>query len=220
MKTTPQSKNYYSIRYKADSSRSMVWREIVRALSDYLPENLNALELGPGYCDFINQLQASRKVAIDINPGTRDYAASDVELFLGDCSELSMITDGSMDLVFASNLLEHLERQKASDLLRSALLALKPTGKLILIQPNFRYSYDQYYDDYTHITPYTDKGLSGFVESHGFRIVKCVPRFLPLSMRTRAWSPRFGWSVRLYLNLPYRPMGKQMLIVAEKPSNQ
>lgn len=220
MTASRQKKDYFSIRYQADSSRSAVWREIIRALSKYLPDNPVTLELGPGYCDFINQLASDRKVAVDINPTAGDYAASDVEFIEGDCSELSMIPADSLDLVFASNLLEHLHKQKASELLQSAFTALKPSGRLILIQPNFRYSYDQYYDDYTHVTPYTDKGLSGLVESEGYQIVDCVPRFLPLSMKESTWIPRQGWIVRLYLNLPYRPMAKQMLLVAEKPFGQ
>ena len=128
-----------------------------------------------------------------------------------------MIEPDSLDLVFASNLLEHLEKSQVVQLLQSAFSVLKPGSKLILLQPNFRYCYSQYYDDYTHVTPFTDKGLSGLVESEGYRVTHCSPRYLPLSMDTATWIPRPWWLIRLYLSLPFRPFAKQMLVVAEKP---
>jgi ubiquinone/menaquinone biosynthesis C-methylase UbiE len=176
------------------------------------------LELGPGYCDFINQVSARKKVAVDINAKSRQSADPQVEFIEGDCCDLSMLDDGSMDLAFASNLIEHLDREQASQMLGSIHSVLRPNGRLILLQPNFRYAYTTYFDDYTHITPYTDKGLAGLLESQGYRIVKNIPKFLPLSMNSGSLIPRWGWIVRLYLNLPFRPLARQMLIVAEKPS--
>ena len=214
------SANYFSTRYLPDPARSVVWREIIRALSGYIPRGGAVLELGPGYCDFINQVPANRKIAVDIDPSAGDFAASDVELIQGDCGELSMIAAGSIDLVFASNLLEHLDRHDATRLLRSAFEVLKPGGTLMLIQPNFRYCYARYFDDYTHVTPYTDRGLLGLLQSERYRVLKCEPRFLPFSMNSGRAIPRWGWLVRLYLNLPFRPLAGQMLVVAERPSTQ
>ncbi len=217
MTTNPHKKDYFSVRYQPDPNRKAVWKEIIRALSPHIPHDSMVLEIGPGYCDFINQVSARKKVAVDINPNAGIYADSDVEFRCGDFTQLSAMQPGSHDLVFASNLLEHLEKPEISGLLQSAYAVLKPRGKLVLLQPNFRYSYRQYYDDYTHITPFTDKSLCGLVESEGFQVTDCVPRFLPLSMNTATWLPRPWWMIRLYLNLPVRPFAKQMLVVAEKP---
>jgi ubiquinone/menaquinone biosynthesis C-methylase UbiE len=211
---------YYTVRFKHDPSRTRVWREIIRALERYLPDDPAVLELGPGYCDFINQVQARKKLAVDIDSQSVQYAGEDVEFLHGDCTQLGMVPTESMDLVFASNVLEHLEQMEASRALNAALRVLRPGGKLILIQPNFRYCYKRYYDDYTHVTPYTHTGLSGMVAAAGFRIVTCKPRFLPMSLQITPWIPKYGWMVRIYLRLPIRPLAGQMLIVAEKPANQ
>ena len=218
MTTHRQDTGYDAVRYQPDASRSLVWREIIRVLSEYLPKDPAVLELGPGYCDFINQVPARKKVAVDVDPASAKCAASDVEFILGDCTDITPIAPSSMDLVFASNLLEHLERRDATRMLTSVFQVLRPGGKFILIQPNFRYSYSRYYDDHTHLTPYTHTGLGGLVRSEGFRIVACTPRFMPMSMSDCSWIPRYGWLVRLYLRLPVRPLARQMLLVAEKPS--
>jgi len=214
----PHREDYYAVRYQANPNRKVVWLEIIRVLSQYIPNDPTVLELGPGYCDFINQLPARKKIAVDINPLACEYANPDIEFITGDCTRLSTIEPRSLDVVFASNLLEHLEKAEVLRLLQSVYAVLKPRGKLILMQPNFRYCYDQYYDDYTHTTPFTDKGLCGLIKSEGYRIVDCVPRFLPLSMETAVWIPRPWWIIRLYLNSPIRPFAKQMLVVAEKPT--
>lgn len=209
--------SYYSSRYKASDSRAMVWREIIKVTCRYWPQSPDILELGPGYGDFINQVSANQKTAIDISSHSKNYVASEVRFIHGDCADLSMIAAHSMDLVFASNLLEHLERSRIIQCLQAVMRVLKPGGKLVLIQPNFRYCYDRFFDDYTHITPMTDKGLCGLLLSEGYHLEESIPRFMPLSMQTSKWIPRYRWLVRLYLRLPYRPLAGQMLLVAAKP---
>src|SRR5262249_18445885 len=93
---------------------------------------------------------------------------------------------------------------------------LKPGGRLILIQPNFRYCYKQYFDDYTHVRIFTHVGLSDLLRAYGFLISKVVPRFLPFSMKSK--MPKSPFLVRFYLRSPIKPFAGQMLIVAEKPN--
>ena len=214
MNNSDESDKYFSIRYRPDTARTIVWREIIRSLQVYIPSDAKVLELGPGYCDFINQLSAKSKVAVDINSQAQEYVQSDIKFVVGDCSNLDFLDPQSIDIVFASNLLEHLEKNQVTKLLRAVFKVLRPGGKLILIQPNFRYSYAEYYDDYTHVTPFTHVGLCGFLESESYKIISCIPRYLPLSMQTAV--PKPWWLIRLYLNLPIRPLAKQMLVVAEK----
>jgi hypothetical protein len=92
---------------------------------------------------------------------------------------------------------------------------LRPRGKLIIIQPNFKYCYRVYFDDYTHVQILTDVSLTDLLTSQGFQVGKVVPRFLPFSLKSRA--PKWSWLLRLYLALPWRPMAGQMYIVASAP---
>ena len=51
-----------------------------------------------------------------------------------------------------------------------------------------------------------------FLAASGYEIVEVVPRFLPLTIKSRL--PVWPALIRLYLSLPFRPLGKQMLVVA------
>jgi hypothetical protein len=89
---------------------------------------------------------------------------------------------------------------------------LRPGGRLLLVQPNFRIAYRRYFDDYTHRAIFTDLSLANLLRSHGFTIELVEPRFLPYSMRNRR-LPIPGWAVRAYLNSPIRPWAGQMLVI-------
>ena len=89
---------------------------------------------------------------------------------------------------------------------------LKPGGTLNLLQPNYRFAYREYFDDYTHVAVYSDQSLVDFVTSNGFRVTECRPRFLPLTVKSR--MPVSPFLIRLYLLLPFKPLGKQMLVRA------
>ena len=86
---------------------------------------------------------------------------------------------------------------------------------MILIQPNYYYCYRNYFDDYTHCRVFTHVSLPDFLAARGFEIERVTPRFLPFSMKSRL--PRWSFLIWLYLRLPWRPLARQMLVIARKP---
>ena len=60
-----------------------------------------------------------------------------------------------------------------------------------MIQPNFRLAPRRYFDDYTHRTIFTDVSLCDWLEAAGFNIVKAIPRFLPLTVKSPGGSLSF-----------------------------
>jgi SAM-dependent methyltransferase len=170
------------------------------------------LDLGSGYGDFINNVVAARRVAIDLWPGFAAHLDEDVEAIVGPVSDLSRIAEGSIDYAFASNLFEHLTQQEFAEILSSLRTKLSPTGSLTIVQPNYRYAYREYFDDYTHVSIYSHVSLCDFLGANGFAPVEVRPRFLPLTVKSRlpAWGPLIG----LYLAAPVKPLGKQMLVRA------
>ena len=70
--------------------------------------------LGAGWCDFANNVRAQRVVAMDFDPTVQRAAAEHVTAVVGDCTDLSRFVDGEFNVVFASNLLEHLDRPTPS----------------------------------------------------------------------------------------------------------
>ena len=82
-----------------------------------------------------------------------------------------------------------------------------------ILQPNYRFAYREYFDDYTHVAVYSDRSLVDFLDAHGFRVLDCRPRFMPLTVKSPCMFPRGDPA---YLRLPFKPMGKQMLIRARR----
>jgi len=206
---------YFETRFAYDAARDGVWKVISSYLSGEIKGTDAVLDLGAGYCSFINNIKAGKKYAADTYPDFKKNAAADVETYVCDSSDLGALPAGALDAVFSSNMLEHLPLEKILSTVREARRLLKSGGKLILLLPNFRYSYRTYYDDYTHVTPLTDAGVCDLLKSEGFEIKKSLPKFLPFSFKSRL--PKAPFLVWLYLRLPFKPFTGQMLIVAEKP---
>lgn len=196
-----------------DKGRAVVWREIAGYLKKWIPKGTAALELGAGYCDFINVLDFPQKMAIDIWPEFTKYAGNEVVCHVLDVRKINVGKfKNKFDLIMASNLLEHLTIDEVNKLLSDCRKILSQNGKLILIQPNFTYSYQHYFDDYTHKSIFTETSLCSVLVQNKYKIVHVEPRFLPLTVKSR--FPKWRILVRLYLSLPIRPMAGQMLIIA------
>jgi SAM-dependent methyltransferase len=202
---------YFETRFTPDDRRAPIWRHLVRYLSRWIPPDADVLELGAGYCDFSNAVAARSRTAVDLDPGVVTHAAPGVRALVGDCRELAL-DDDAFDVVFASNLLEHLDRPGLEATLAEIHRVLRPGGRVILVQPNFRLRPREYFDDYTHISVFTDRSLPDLLEANGFAREHVEARFLPLTMKSRlAGGHRL---VPLYLRLPWRPLAGQMLVIA------
>lgn len=203
---------YFETRLQANADRTKVWEHICAYLARWIPTDSDVLEIGAGWCDFANNVAGRRVVAMDIDAVVERSAADGVEAVVGDCTDLSRFPDHSFDVVFASNLLEHLERSQAKKLLAEARRVLRPSGRLMLMQPNFRLNPGRYFDDFTHVAIFTDQSLPDFLVSEGYRVEEVVARFLPLTMKSR--GSRLTFLVPWYLRSPFKPLAGQMLVVA------
>jgi SAM-dependent methyltransferase len=176
----------------------------------------HVLELGAGYCDWINNVSAARRVAVDVWPELPAHTAPGVEPMVLDLSNgLPSLGDASFDVVLASNLLEHFVPDVAAEVVREVARLLRPAGRVILVQPNFRYAWRRYFDDYTHRSIFTDVSLPALLRAEGFRVIDVKPRFLPYSMQG-VRVPIAAWLVKAYLMSPFKPAAGQMLVIAQK----
>jgi len=208
------TRDYFKIRFRPDPRRSVLWKSLVRYyFTALIAPDYCVLDLGSGYADFINEVKAHRRIAVDRWEELPRYVAPGVEVHVGPVTELGFLANGSVDLAFASNLLEHLSARECETLLGHLHQKLSKRGRLAIIQPNYHYAYREYFDDYTHITVYSHVSLADRLRASGFRVVQCVPRFLPLTLTSRfPVSPFLIW---LYLRSPIKPCAKQMFILAE-----
>lgn len=203
---------YFETRLAHDPNRRAVWKHICDYLARWVRADADVLELGAGWCDFANLIQAGSVTAMDLDAVVERAAQPHVQAVVGDCTDLSRFDDASFDVVFASNLLEHLERPVATALLAESRRVLRPGGRLLLLQPNFRLNPGGYFDDFTHVAIYTDVSLADYLVSEGWSIEHVAARFLPLTMKSK--GSRLTFLVPYYLRSPIKPMAGQMLVVA------
>ncbi len=206
--------NPYVGAYPYDPRRRAVWRAIVRYVTRDAEDVGTLVELGAGYCDFVNQFPARRKIAFDLNPEMRRWADPGVELRVESAIALPGVADRSVDLVFASNFLEHLPEAELATLLPRVRAVLSARGRLILIQPNHRRCAEHYFDDPTHVTIFDDRNIACWLSRFGLRVVHLDPGLLPFSMNSRL--PKSELMTSLYLRSPLRPLAAQMYVVAEE----
>lgn len=207
-------RGYSKTRFKMQKERKIVWKELAMHLQRYINPKSSVLDVGSGYCDFINFIKASKKYALDKYLDPNKFALPNVTKLFGDFSLLEKrIENDSLDVVFASNFFEHLKEEELEKCVRVLKLKLKRGGILIILQPNYRYAYKEYFDDYTHIKAWSDISISDFFKTNGFVIRKLLPRFMPFSMKSK--TPKKSFLIRMYLNSPIKPFAKQMLVIAQ-----
>jgi SAM-dependent methyltransferase len=204
---------YHDTRFHFDRRREVLWATLCKSYFQGLvsPDDC-VLDLGAGYGHFINNIRARRRIACDSWPGMPGFLRTGVEGIVSAATDLTAIEDGSVDFVLASNLFEHLTQRELAVVLEQLRGKLNASGTLMILQPNYRFAYQEYFDDYTHVSVYSDRSLCDFLAANGFRVEECVPRFLPLTIRSS--FPVSPLLIRTYLRLPVKPFGKQMLIRA------
>ena len=210
----------YRQRFSAQELQKQrdLWVPICRFLQRWIPPDGATLDLGAGYCHFINGIRSAKKLALDINDeNLRAYAAEDVRCIVSNGADLSMIPGASLDAVFASNVYEHFHtREQVADSFAEVRRILRPGGVFLILQPNFAYSAKEYFDFFDHRLIFTHRGIVEGLVMSDFEIERVIPRFLPYTSKSRL--PQAAWLLDLYLRVPiaWRILGGQMLVVARK----
>jgi SAM-dependent methyltransferase len=207
---------YFATRLAHDTRREQLWGYLTRYLQRFVPPNAAVMELGAGYCYFINSVSGARRVAVDASAEIERWKGAGVEAICADALQyLRKAESQQFDFILASNFFEHFEWPALQEMIGLIFRVLRPSGRLAVIQPNFRLAAGHYFDDYTHRAIFTDASLNDWLQSGGFEVLKLVPRFLPFSVKSRMGGLSF--LVPLYLRLPYRPFAGQMFALAERP---
>ena len=209
----------YQKRFQgADQYRDAVWKVLCgEFFSKYIDKNSVLLDLGAGWGEFSRNIQAGKKYAMDLNPDCGTRVAGHSTFLHQDCSTTWPIEDGSLDVVFTSNFLEHLPSKDLVDkTLREAFRCLKPGGKIICMGPNIKFVPGAYWDYWDHYIPITEDSMAEALSLKGFSVVRKVDRFLPYTMSGGRNAPLIA--IRLYLKMAFawRFFGKQFLVIAEK----
>lgn len=214
----------YRHRFSATVKRSKekVWEVVVQEFFQrWVQADDVVVDLGCGYGEFLNNLRCKRRIGVDVNPESAEFLDPSIEFCQGDMADpsaaLSFVPDGTANLVFTSNMLEHLEGKHAIErLLTEVRRVLVPGGHFVAMGPNIRLLGGQYWDFWDHAIPITDRSLAELLVYLDFEIVNRYPRFLPYT--TQSKYPKAPFFVKLYLRVPlaWRFLGKQFLVRARK----
>lgn len=209
----------YAQRFAANLNyRRRVWRVLINSFfQQYIPPNATVLDLGCGYGEFINQVKAATKYAMDLNPDAPRHLSADVEFIRQDCSQPWPVEEASLDVIFTSNFFEHLPDKNAlGRTLDQTHKALHQGGRLIAIGPNIKLVPGSYWDFWDHYIPLTESSLSEALENRGFHIERKEQAFLPYTMAGKKPAPMP--LIQIYLALPmlWPLIGKQFLVIAAK----
>jgi SAM-dependent methyltransferase len=209
----------YSRRFDAQEKyRNRVWRVLVDDFFQALvPADGAVLDMGCGYGQFINNIAAAKKFAMDLNPQAQQHLAKGVTLFQQDCSTAWPLPDKFLDVVFSSNFFEHLpSKPSLEDSIRQAARCLKPGGRLIAMGPNARIIPGAYWDFWDHHIPLTERAVVELFEINGFTIDRAVARFLPYTMVNKRESPLLFLKIYIRVPLVWQFFGHQFLVVGRK----
>jgi SAM-dependent methyltransferase len=210
----------YKIRFSEEEipRKNEIWKVICKKfIQKYIKPSDTVVDVACGYGEFINNISAKRKIAIDINPDAQKLLNSDVEFKLSKATDLGSVIGNEADIIFVSNFLEHLaDKNMLEEFLEQIRIGLKPGGKFLILGPNLRYLSGKYWDFYDHHLSLTHLSLCEILEVKGFEILTCIDKFLPYS--TQGALPTHPFLVSIYLRIPlaWKILGKQFFVVARK----
>jgi SAM-dependent methyltransferase len=200
-------------------SKRVLWAVLVKDFfQKYVPTDGTVVDLGAGNCEFINQVRARHRIAVDLNPASAAFAQPGVTVFTTRADRMDTVADESVDTVFTSNFFEHLPtKADLGTTLAECRRVTRPGGLIVVLMPNIRYLSGRYWDYLDHHLPLTHLSLAEALELAGYEVVEQRGRFLPYTVKDAKFEVR-PWMVRLYLRVPlaWRLLGRQMLVVGRR----
>ena len=124
-------------------------------------------------CGKGNHVVGFNRCGIDVI-GLDQYTNQSMAMEVRECNfekDKFPITYRSFDVVFSKSVLEHVSN--TDHILGEMHRALKPCGRVILMVPDWDSNHRWFWDDYTHVKPWTRKSLQNAMRIHGFRNVRC-----------------------------------------------
>jgi SAM-dependent methyltransferase len=209
----------YADRFDKDAAkRDVMWKVLCKNyFQKFIKKTDTVLDLGAGYCEFINNIRCKKKMAVDLNATTKKKANKDVKVYQTLSTKLPKELSGKVNVVFTSNFFEHLDsKNELIDTLKEIHRILKPGGTLLVLQPNIRLVGNQYWDYVDHTLPLTEKSLHEAFSLTNFQLIHEKVRFLPYTANSKI--PAWPILIKMYLKFPLAQliMGKQTFVIGKK----
>ena len=167
--------NYLDRKWKSKGQVNRFAYLLQRSLDltglDLEKSNLNVLEIGGGdgvYFTF--KKNNINKTIIDIDDHFKDALESQgIKFFQHDLSKKGLfdISDNSFDLIAMNHLIEHIA--DIDCFMHEIYRLLKPSGYVYVRTPDIKKVGFAFYNDFTHVRPYSKIGLNHLMDCYGFK---------------------------------------------------
>ena len=204
-----------------ENIKKNVWKILTKFFfQKYLSNDASVLDVACGNGEFINYINAKYKFAVDLNPESKLFLHQNITLINEDIFKAIKILlkkKLKFNLIFCSNFLEHLSKKEdLVTLLNSLKNILADDGIIIIMGPNYKYSYKNYWDFFDHHIPLTDQSLIELLDLTGYKIIEKYPKFLPFSTKSLLPKNKIFIYIYLKIKLLWFFFGKQFLFVVTK----
>jgi SAM-dependent methyltransferase len=190
------ARRYLDVRY---NERERPYTTYPAQLAAHLTERFlrgrrgeKLLDLGCGRGEF---LHGFAELGFDARGFDRSRPAEprfDEPVVVGDYEQGGLpFSDGEFSVLFNKSVFEHV--RDISPLLRECHRVLAPGGRMLSLVPDWMAQWRHFYDDWTHVRPFTLVGLRECIQSHGFEVREAVRfRQLPVLWQRPYLSPLAG----------------------------
>lgn len=175
-------KNYLSTYYDSEKKPITNYQEkfanynILR----FKLKNKKILEIGCGRGDIINNF-VEKKIecyATDTLIDSSNYLSKKIKFFQNNIEKEKLpFEDNFFDAIYTKSLLEHINNHELFFL--ECKRVLKKNGVLIIYVPDWETQYLNFYDDITHMRPFTKQSLESCFKLYNFKNYK-VEKFYQL----------------------------------------
>lgn len=170
--TSEAERNYLDVRY-AEERRP--YTEYPGLLTGYLSERFlrdfrgkRLLDLGAGRGEFLHGFANQGFDVLGVDRSRPRDPRFPEQVVEADYEKGQLpFEDRAFDVIFNKSVLEHVF--EVSRLLQECRRVLAPGGRLISMVPDWDAQWRHFYDDWTHVRPFTLIGLEECIRSHGFR---------------------------------------------------
>jgi len=180
----------------------------------YINNSKNLVDIACGRGDFLRSFSklGINVMGVDVDPDAKDLCAPHDVKILDISKENIPVGDQTIDCVFNKSIIEHL--QEPEKLLTEAHRILNEKGIIITLCPSWVHmGWGPFYQDHTHVTPFTLPSLRDIHIKCGFEILE-IKHFRQLPFLWRwPWLTFFGELIRK-LPIPYSPQYQVSLPVS------
>ena len=176
--------NYLDVRY---SEQAKPFTGYPAQLTEYLTNQYlpgyratKLLDIGSGRGEFLHGFARQGFDAMGIDRSRPSVPKFSEPVVVGDYERTGLpFADGEFSVLFSKSVFEHIV--DISSLLKECHRVLAPAGRMIALVPDWTAQWRHFYDDWTHVRPFTLNGLRECVACHGFQVRDALRfRQLPL----------------------------------------